>query len=243
MREPRRHHGGVEILDVRRIRLIEGAAPQVSAEHRLAMDRVWGEAVDANPALFDGPIVACSEVVWDGTDTLVLTWVSVTYRYRALRQVPGAGGLLGLFVSIVQPSTEGGLLVGRMAPWTTSPHRWQLPGGAVEPPEAHEIFDETALRRHAARELVEETGIQAHPDDLTLFTVVRGESGNIGIIFRAPPRPASVLCDQFAAVVAAETAAGRDPELEEIALLDSQAGLADLAGPQVDYLEHVLHRY
>jgi 8-oxo-dGTP pyrophosphatase MutT (NUDIX family) len=243
MPEPRRHHSGVEILDARRIRLIEGAAPQVSPEHRLAMDRVWEEAVDANPALFDGPIVACSGVTWDDPDTLVLTWVSVTYRYRALRQVPGFGGLSALFVSVVQPSTEGGLLVGRMAPWTISPHRWQLPGGAVEPPGAHEVFDDAALRRHAARELVEETGIETLPDALALFTVIRGEHENIGIIFRAPPRPASALRDQFAAVLALETAAGRDPELEEIAFLNSPAGLVDLAGPQVDYLEHVLHRH
>src|SRR4051812_27838176 len=122
MPEPRRHHGGVEILDARRIRLIEGAAPRVSPEHRLAMDRAWGEAVGANPPLFDGPIGACGGVAGDAPDPLVLPWVSVTYRYRALRQVPGFGGLSALFVSVVQPSTEGGLLVGRMAPSTASPH-------------------------------------------------------------------------------------------------------------------------
>jgi 8-oxo-dGTP pyrophosphatase MutT (NUDIX family) len=107
----------------------------------------------------------------------------------------------------------------------------------------HEPLDVAALRRHAARELVEETGIEMRPDDLTLWLVTRGESGNVGVLFFAPCRPASLLHERFAALVSSEIALGRDPELDQIALIRSQAELAGLGGSQVDYLQPVVRRY
>lgn len=54
---------GVEFLEARQLHLVKAAAPRVSSEHRLAMDRVWDDAVQANPAgLFDGAVVACAGV-------------------------------------------------------------------------------------------------------------------------------------------------------------------------------------
>ncbi len=44
-------------------------------------------------------------------------------------------------------------------------------------------------------------------------------------------------------LVASETALGRDPELDRIALVHSPAELARLSGPHVDYLEPVVRRY
>jgi 8-oxo-dGTP pyrophosphatase MutT (NUDIX family) len=130
-----------------------------------------------------------------------------------------------------------------MSSLTAAPGRWQLPGGSVEPPGDHELLDEAALRRHAALELVEETGVDTAPEELTLWGAARGEYGNIGVFFLAPSRPESVLRDRFADVVSAETALGRDPEFDEIALVRSPTEWADLRGPKVDYLKPLVSRY
>jgi 8-oxo-dGTP pyrophosphatase MutT (NUDIX family) len=237
-------HTEVEFLDARRIRLVRTGGPQPSPEHRLAMDRMWDEAVKANPTgLFDGPSVACTGLRWEGPHSVVLKWAPVTYRYYTLRQVPGATALPALFVSVVQPVDDGRLVAGRMSALTAAPGRWQLPGGSVEPPGDSELLDEAALRRHAALELVEETGVDTAPEDLALWSVTRGEYGNIGVIFLAPCRPEPVLRERFAELVSAETALGRNPEFDEIALVRSPADLADLRGPKVDYLKPLIGRY
>lgn len=235
---------GVEVFEACRLRLVEAAAPRVSPEHQLAMDRVWDEAVRANPTgLFDGPVVVCAGVEWEEPDSLVLFWARVTYRHYALRRVPGATALPALFVAVAQPMDDGGLLVGRMSSSTAAPGRVQFPGGSVEPPEDHESLDEAALGRQAARELVEETGIDTAPEDLRRWVLTRGEHGNVGVFFRAPSWPESVVRERFAAVVSAEMALGRAPELEEIVFVRSAAELVGLGGPRVDYLEPVVERY
>ncbi|MFI6883885.1 NUDIX hydrolase [Streptosporangium canum] len=235
---------GVDLFTVHRLRLAETDAPQMSPEDQAARDRVWDKAVQANPSLFDGPAVAVSGLEWEGPHNLILSWARVTYRHYALRQVPGATTWLpSLFVNAVQPTADGRVLVARMSSSTAAPGRWQLPGGSAEPPEDHEVLDEAALRRHAARELAEETGLDTASEDLTLWAVTRGEHGSIGLTFLAPSRPASVLLERFAALVATEQALGRDPELDQIALVRSPAELADLDGPHVDYLEPIVRRY
>ncbi|MHA5047652.1 NUDIX domain-containing protein [Streptomyces sp. SD15] len=241
MAEPQRQPRGVELLEFHRLRLVETAAPLVSPEDLAAMNRVWDAARQANPRLFDGPVAACAGLDRDGPRDVVVTWARTTYRLRALRRVPGATSWLSsLFVAVVQPTDDGGLLVGRMSSWTASPGRWQLPGGSVEPPDDHEPLDAAALRRHAARELVEETGVDIPPDDLTPWRVTRAGNGSVGVLFLAPYLPTSFLRERFADLVSSVAAQGRDPELDRIVLIRSPDGLAALGGSQVDYLEPVL---
>ncbi|MGW7199383.1 hypothetical protein [Streptomyces chryseus] len=47
----------------------------------------------------------------------------------------------------------------------------------------------------------------------------------------------------FAAAVAAERARGREPELDDIALVRSPGELVGLVGPHADYLEPIVRRY
>ena len=233
-----------ELLDVHRLRLVESAAPRLTPEERLAMNRVWDELVRANPSFFDGPVVVCAGAEREGPYDLVVSWVRTTYRHFALRRVPGhASSMPSLFASVLQPADDGRLLVGRMSNSTAAPGRWQLPGGSIEPPDGDAPLDFAALRRHAARELVEETGIDTPPEDLTYWNVTRAGNGSIGVLFRAPSLPEARLRERFEDVVAAETAQGREPELNRIALIASTAQLPDLAGPHADYLEPIVRRY
>ncbi|MFE0513510.1 hypothetical protein, partial [Streptomyces sp. NPDC058964] len=124
----------VELFDAPRLGFVEGVAPRLSAVHRLAMNRLWDEAVRANPSLFDGPAVAGLGLEQGERGGLVLSWARTTYRYRTLRLVPGAPSVSSVFVSVAQPAEDGRLLVGRMSPSTAAPGRLQLPGGSMEPP-------------------------------------------------------------------------------------------------------------
>lgn len=229
-----------ELLTAEGLNLVEVAPPALPAEQRTAMNRAWDEAVLANPALFDGPVALCAGLSRDAGEDLVVSWSRSTYRYFALRRVPGATSLRSLFVSVVQPTDDGRVLVGRMSSSTATPGRWQFPGGSVEPPTGDEPLDEPALRRHAALELAEETGVDTPAAALTRCLVTHGEDGQVGVHYLAPPLPASRLHERFAALVAADTAHGRVPEFDRITLVGSPAELPDLVGPHVLYLEPVV---
>lgn len=204
---------------------------------------MWDKAVQANPALFDGPVVACAGLEQAGPAKLRLSWVPVTYRHYALRRVPGATALPSLFVNVLQPVEDGRVLVARMSPSTAAPGRWQLPGGSVEPPHAGGVLNESGLAEQAARELVEEAGIGTAAEELRLWGVTRGENGSVGLTYLAPPLSEAAVRGAFDATVAAERAQGRDPELDEIAFMRSPGELAGLAGPHADYLEPIVRRY
>ncbi|MET7718726.1 NUDIX domain-containing protein [Streptomyces sp. NPDC005407] len=234
---------GIDLFDVERLHLEEGEAPLLSPEDESARDGVWERAVQANPTLFDGPVVACAGLGWAGSRTLRLSWVRVTYRHYALRRVPGATALPSLFVNVVQPADDGRVLAARMSPSTAAPGRWQLPGGSVEPPQDGEVLDETALRGQAARELVEEVGIDTPPGALRLWAVSRGKNSSIGLTYLAPALPESVLREGFAAAARADRAQGREPELDEVTLVRTPDELAGLIGPHADYLEPIVRRY
>ncbi|MGR3868233.1 NUDIX hydrolase [Streptomyces graminifolii] len=233
-----------ELLDVHRLRLVETAAPRLTPEERFAMNRVWDAKVRANPSFFDGPVLVCAGARREGPDELTVAWVRTTYRHFALRRVPfSTSWLPSFFVSVLQPTDDGALLVGRMSNSTAAPGRWQLPGGSLEPPEGDAPLDLAALHRHAARELIEETGVDTRPDDLTLWNVARAGNGGIGVLFRAPALPEARLRDRFEAMAAAERAQGREPELDDIVLIHSTSQLSLLAGPHADYLEPIVSRY
>ncbi|MGA5121569.1 NUDIX hydrolase [Streptomyces pseudogriseolus] len=234
---------GVDLFDVERLLLAEAAEPPLSAQDAAARDRVWDRAVKVNPALFDGPVVACGELERAGPGVLRLSWVRVTYRHYALRRVPGATALPSLFVNVVQPTDDGRVLVARMSPSTAAPGRWQLPGGSVEPPREGAVLDEAALAGQAARELGEELGVAAAAEDLELWVVTRGENGSVGLTYLAPALPEVTLRAHFNAAAAAERSQGRDPELDTIVPVGSPDELAGLDGPHADYLAPIVRRF
>ncbi|GAA1520806.1 NUDIX hydrolase [Sphaerisporangium rubeum] len=234
---------GIDLFDVDRLVLAEAAEPPLPPEDAKARDRVWDSAVRANPALFDGPVVAIRGLEWISRRVLRLSWVRVTYRHYALRRVPGASALPSLFVNVVQPTDDGRVVTARMSTSTAAQGRWQLPGGSVEPPQSGAALDESALTGQAARELAEELGIGTAAEDLKLWVITRGENGSIGLTYLAPALPEAALREDFTAATAAERAQGREPELDDIALVRSPDDLAGLTGPHADYLGPVVRRF
>ena len=102
--------------------LTEAEPPRLSPEAELARDRVWNKEVQANPSLFDGPVVACAGLKWDGPHSLALSWARVSYRHYALRRVPGNTlWLPSLFVNVVQPTDGECVMVARMSSSTDAP--------------------------------------------------------------------------------------------------------------------------
>ncbi|MFE7843086.1 NUDIX domain-containing protein [Streptomyces sp. NPDC057474] len=238
-------NSAVEIPGVRRLLLAETDPPRLTGEQTAAMTRRWDEAVAANPSLFDGPTVVCAGLERKDPETLLLTWYRATYRLYLLRLDPvHAVTAPSVFVTVAQPTDDGRLLVGRMASSTAAPGRWQLPGGTIEPPqESGTSLDLEELRRHAARELAEEVGRDVPPGELELWTVTRGDKGNVGIHFRTPACPAATLTEQYTALVAGESAQGRTPELDRIAFIRSDADVVGLGGRSADFLSVLAARH
>ncbi|BDH05386.1 NUDIX hydrolase [Streptomyces seoulensis] len=232
-----------ELWDVPRLRFEETPPPALTTGQRTAMDRRWAAAVRANPALFDGPVAALTGLGRDDAGGLSVSWTRLTYRCRYLRGIPDAPAVSGLFVAVLQPDGDGRLLVGRMSPTTSAPGRWQPPGGTLEPPVEGAALDLDVLRRHAARELAEETGSDTPADDLVPGPVVRDSRGGVGLLFTAPPRPARELRERHAESASADTASGANPEFDRVELVGSQSELRSLQGPVASYLQLAAGRF
>ncbi|MFK0295399.1 NUDIX hydrolase [Streptomyces sp. NPDC090442] len=242
--EPPPARSAVEIQEVRRIRLVEVPTPPLSPQEQHAMDHAWSEAIQANPDLFDGPVAACTQLTRTGPHDVTISWARTTYRRYVPRRGPSATpDLSALFVAVVQPTEDGRLLVGRMASWTATPGRWQLPGGSIEPPAPHQPLDASALQGHATRELSEETGVDTPPGDLTLRLMLRCARGSVGVVFQAPERPARWLRERHAALASTEAERGHGSEFDRVQLVGSTDELDGLGGSRAIYLTQVARRY
>ncbi|MGW4158220.1 NUDIX domain-containing protein [Streptomyces sp. NPDC004788] len=233
----------VEFLDTDGITFVEHAAPVLTPRERSEVDRIWAETTARNPAAFDGRVVASLGVERRGAEPLVVRWAAVSYRMRGLRSLRAAERVPGsVFVTVLLPA-EDGLVVGRGSTATAAPGRWTLPGGAVEPPVAGEALDMTALRGHAARELVEETGVEVPDAQLELWGLTRGRRfGSLGFHFLAPPLPGALVRRRHAALARTLGTGGTEVELDTLAFVRSTAA-AERLGPGADYLPQVLDRY
>ena len=198
--------------------------------------------VRQNPSVFDGPVVLCSDLR-QRSPGLEVSWCRASYRYRTVRQIPGAPALSSVFVCVLQPTSDGHLLVGQMSASTSSPGMIQLPGGNLEPPAPGEELILASLRRHASTELAEETGIVADPDDLTPWVVARPSNGNVGFFFLAPSLPAEFIREQHASVVRADRQKGNEPEFAKVALVSDADELDLLNLRSADYVRPILDRF
>ncbi|MBO8191590.1 hypothetical protein ITI46_07770 [Streptomyces oryzae] len=86
-------------------------------------------------------------------------------------------------------------------------------------------------------------GVGTASEELNLWVITRGENGSVGLTYLAPAHPEATLRAAFTAAAAAERAQGREPELDDIALVRSPDELSGLAGPHADYLEPIVRRF
>jgi 8-oxo-dGTP pyrophosphatase MutT (NUDIX family) len=239
---PSKLRPGVSLLDGLNIRFDEVATPVLPRQIKSAVDAAWEAAVLQNPVLFDGPVVLCNDVRESPTH-LKISWSRATYRYRTVRQIPGAPALSSMFVCVLQPAEDGRLVVGRMSATTSSPGLLQFPGGNLEPSPRGEALTIQRLRHHAAAELLEEAGIEAAPADLILWAAARSTNSNVGFFFLAPRLPVEYILEQHAAVVLRERQRGKEPEFDEVLLIAKPADLALLDARAADYLEPLIERF
>jgi 8-oxo-dGTP pyrophosphatase MutT (NUDIX family) len=232
------------LLEAARLRLLEVVAP-LDDDGRALTARVWEEARRAQPALFDGPVAAAGGLYAPGPDVLEVRWVRTTYHRYLPQRVPGATCWLPhLYVSVIQPTEDGALVLGRMADWTSSPGTWQLPSGTAEPPDQQAApLTLASPRALAARELLEETGTRTAPERLALWRICYGPHRDIGLLFRAPALPADSLRASHIALLAAHRAVGIRSEFEALALARGPDELSGLGGPLADHLTSVLRAF
>ncbi|MEV6327665.1 NUDIX hydrolase [Streptomyces sp. NPDC051909] len=231
--------------DARRIDFVECPPPPLSAGEQREVDRHWAGITAANPAAFDGPIVAVLGLDRTAPGGTSVRWTRMTYRHRALRALRPASAVPGsVYVTVLQP-TEEGLVLGRGSYTTAAPGRWSLPGGGAEPPPPGRPLDLAALRRHAAVELAEEVGLAVPESELRLWGLTRGARfGSLGFHFLAPPVPAARVRRCHAGLVASETERGLVPELDTLAFAAPGAEPCDASPePYADYLPRLLARY
>jgi len=227
---------GLDLFAVSHLGFVETAGPDLSLSMRSTMDTAWDAAVLANPALFDGPVVLCTEMDSGASGHLVISWARATYRYRVLRQFQNAPALSSVFVCVLQPTLDGRLVIGRMSNSTSFPGQLQFPGGNMEPPPTGQPLTVDALRHHAAVELSEEIGVQTTREELDLWLVARMPNGNIGFFFIAPSLPDDFLLRRRALLVDTERKCGRKPEFADIALIRDGDDLACIEGHPAEYL-------
>lgn len=233
----------MDLLDVRALHLVETAAPTLTATQQKARDEAWNAAAQANPLLFDGPVVMCTGLHYTGDRVATLSWARGRYRNFAARRTDGRQTLPSVFVAVALATDNGGLLVGRTSSMSASPGRLQLPGGSVEPPSPGRDLDVAKCAQNAGRELAEEVGVVVSGDDLTLWGLLLGRHGNIGILFRAPTLPETLIRQRFESLLETESAASREPEFHEIHLLWSSEDLVDVEGPVADHVAPVLEHW
>ena len=187
----------------------------------------WAGCTKANPALFNGDVLLMSGGVFeDGdfrADLIEVEYASfLTWRDwgRADKTV------FDLYGSAVAVSSDGALVMGRMASHTVNAGLIYPPGGSLT---REDLIDDRKIDVFGsiARELKEETGLEASQAEAgEVYVASFDQRIAIGQILRFPDN-ADKLAQQCADFLTGET----DPELESIMLIRDRAELAEFKTP------------
>ncbi|MBV9013161.1 MAG: hypothetical protein JO272_14130 [Pseudonocardiales bacterium] len=207
----------------------------------------WRTALERNPSLFNGALVSpLGACVHDGVCTV--RWHRSDFaHYLFSRQNPdrpviGATGTL--FVSIIVPTTDGELILGRMSQQTSAPSVIQLPGGGVSVGPDQTQISHSDLTAVAVQETSEELGITLDPAGLRTRGVIKRHSPpDIGVVFSTEPRARDSIQAAFAALRLRDLLAGIVSEFDELFAVSPRTDLRSLSGRGdhvIDYLPVVV---
>jgi 8-oxo-dGTP pyrophosphatase MutT (NUDIX family) len=225
------------------LRLYRQDPAQPDPVARSAIDAHWQYLTASQPHLFDGPLVAGTNVTTHpDSGEVTVSWGVTTYRHYLARHAPQPLPYArALYTAVLQPTDDGRLAIGQMNTTTADPGRLQLPGGGIDPPPEGMNVDPLGLSAEARRELAEETGIDHGPDQLRLWAIKTGGSHNdIGLFYLAPALPADRIATTFDAHLRHHT----DPELVALHLTTGPAPGPDLPdAARADYLNTLLNTW
>lgn len=201
----------------------------------------WEKFADANPTLFNGPLVGCCSCALDDDGAVTLEWYVTSYAHYLQRKAvaPVTEPASALYCSVALRSRTGDLVIGQMSETTSSPSRLQLPGGNIILPDRGELSLAHCVA-NACEEVEEEVGLCLAPSALRFWRVkTGGTQDDIGIMFECQLELTNPeISDVFEQHKQALRSKGEIPELDRL-LLVQPANLHLDAFECVDYLPAV----
>lgn len=238
-----------EFIPIQTVNLSQGESPVLSAAHEADIAARWRATLENNPDLFNGPIVCPVDAqVVDGACTI--RWYHSDYAHYSYSRNSSASywnwaPVGSLFVSVVFPTHDGGLVVGRMAPHTSAPGVVQLPGGGVSISADRTEISQHDVMTTAIEEADEEMGLSLDAKELRICGLIeRRHPPDIGIVVATPPVSWHEIERAFSARREQECRAGIRSEFETVTVVRRDAnlgqGVALGGGTPIDYLPAVV---
>jgi 8-oxo-dGTP pyrophosphatase MutT (NUDIX family) len=225
---------------VRSLRFDE--TPRESAAAYSLLDSRWEECAKDQPALFNGPILACRACEPSHGGYIEIAWYETNYAHYLQRvtSAPLVTPARAIFCSVALRPNSGRLLVGQMSNNTSSPGRLQLPGGNVTRGRSGALSSESCAE-DACREFEEEVGLMLQPSLLDLWRVkVGGRFDDLGLIYMCNlDMSEHEICAAFEKHVRAERLAGSSPEFQTLMFIDASFLDQGSTYNWVDYLPSV----
>lgn len=206
------------------------------AEDQAAIAAHWAGEIAAKPKLFDGRVLIARDAKIEA-DRLVARHAEIGFSaFHWWRLRSDARGLANVFGAAAVVAADGGVLLGRMAAHTAAAGMAYFPCGT---PDLSDVVDgRVDLERSIARELREETGLEAPEARPTaeVFAVFAPK-----VVAYVRRYESDLSSAELGRQIAAHLAADPEPELESVTFVRSVEALTETSPPYVRLvLPHLL---
>ncbi|TDH35675.1 NUDIX hydrolase [Pseudohoeflea suaedae] len=228
---PNRSFATIRSID---IRVAPGDLPWAEAR-RAEVEAQWAMEKAANPHIFNGEVLLLSEVGFqDGHVSGTAHVTRYANQIYWIRHGRRDTGVAHLFSAAVIVSSDGAVLLGRMADHTINAGQLYSPCGSLDRSDI--VGDRVDVYANMAREVAEETGLD----------LADAEAASESLIYRADGLFALFRIHRFnrdAATLMAEIgrhiAGDEEPELSEmVAIRGPEDMTGDIKPYMADYLHH-----
>jgi 8-oxo-dGTP pyrophosphatase MutT (NUDIX family) len=228
--------GPIELFTAERLHCVVGAHDWAFDRLRSdAIDAHWRERKEANPALYDGPVLLAHEVAAQDAAVLRVNFFPTRFsRFLAWRDFGFPGeGVSNCFAMPALRSADGAFLLGEMGADHSAAGAIYFPAGTPDPSDIRDGLVD--LEGNLLRELHEETGVA--PGEVRLephWTIVRAGPRVACLRIAHCAETAAQLERRIGAFIAAQ-------EKPELAGVRMAARRADLAEPRMlDFIRRFL---